>query len=109
VVLAQSKDGGSLAASLETFRPLAAVQFNGPAIRHPASAGLRDTGNWRTERPEIELGKCKRCFLCYLYCPETAIRLDGEAYPHIDYQHCKGCMVCYQECPTDAIMRRVEE
>lgn len=82
--------------------------FAGPTIRHPAGAALRPTGNWRTERPVIELEKCKRCFLCYLYCPEAAMRLDPDNFPHVDYEHCKGCMICYEECPTDAITRRLE-
>jgi pyruvate ferredoxin oxidoreductase gamma subunit len=79
-----------------------------PVIRNPANAGLRHTGSWRVERPEIELAKCKRCFLCFLYCPETAIRLDADNFPHVHYEHCKGCMICYEECPTDAITRRLE-
>ena len=87
---------------------LAGAQFAGPTIRHRGSAALRQTGNWRTERPVIELAKCKRCFLCYLYCPEAALRLDSENFPHVDYDHCKGCMICYEECPTDAITRRME-
>ena len=84
-------------------------QFIGPTIRHRGSAALRETGNWRSERPVIDLGKCKRCFLCYLYCPEAAMRLDADNFPHVDYDHCKGCMICYEECPTDAIARRIEE
>lgn len=84
-------------------------QFIGPTIRHRGSAALRETGNWRIERPVIDLGKCKRCFLCYLYCPEAAMRLDADNFPHVDYDHCKGCMICYEECPTDAIARRIEE
>ena len=100
---------GIVPASFETPSYLSAVLFAGPSIRHPASAELRDTGSWRMERPEIELDKCKRCFLCYLYCPEAAIHLDREAYPHIDYEHCKGCMICYQECPTEAISRQMEK
>lgn len=87
---------------------LGAAQFAGPTIRHRGSAALRATGNWRTERPVIELAKCKRCFLCYLYCPEAAMRLDADNFPHVDYDHCKGCMICYEECPTDAISRRME-
>ena len=87
---------------------LGSAQFAGPTIRRRGSAALRETGNWRTERPEIELAKCKRCFLCYLYCPEAAMRLDAENFPHVDYDHCKGCMICYEECPTDAISRRME-
>ena len=80
----------------------------GPTIRRRGSAAVRQTGNWRVERPEIDLAKCKRCFLCYLYCPEAAMRLDAENFPHIDYDHCKGCMICYEECPTDAISKRLE-
>jgi 2-oxoacid:acceptor oxidoreductase delta subunit (pyruvate/2-ketoisovalerate family) len=83
-------------------------RFIGPTIRRRGSAALRQTGNWRVERPEIDLTKCKRCFLCYLYCPEAAMRLDAENFPHVDYDHCKGCMICYEECPTDAITRRQE-
>jgi len=97
-----------VAAALESIPYLNTAQFISPSIRHRASAALRHTGSWRMERPEIELGKCKRCFLCYLYCPEAAIRLDAENYPHVDYDHCKGCMTCVTECPTEAIARRVE-
>lgn len=88
---------------------LGSAQSAGPTIRHRGSAALRATGNWRIERPEIDLAKCKRCFICYLYCPEAAMTLDAENYPHVDYEHCKGCMICYEECPTNAIARRIEE
>lgn len=77
-------------------------------IRSPGNAALRHTGNWRMERPEIELPKCKKCFLCFLFCPDSAIHLDADLYPHIDYDHCKGCMICREECPTDAITQRLE-
>jgi pyruvate ferredoxin oxidoreductase gamma subunit len=87
---------------------LGSAQSVGPTILHRGSAALRQTGAWRTERPEIELAKCKRCFLCYLYCPEAAMKLDAENFPHVDYDHCKGCMICYEECPTDAISRKLE-
>ena len=87
---------------------LGTAQFAGPTIRHRGSAALRATGGWRTELPVIELAKCKRCFLCYLYCPEAAMTLDAENFPHVDYDHCKGCMICYEECPTDAISRSLE-
>lgn len=97
-----------LSPSWQAVPYLGSAQFAGPTIRHRGSAALRQTGNWRTERPVIELGKCKRCFLCYLYCPEAALRLDGDNFPHVDYDHCKGCMICYEECPTDAITRRME-
>jgi pyruvate ferredoxin oxidoreductase gamma subunit len=94
--------------ALEPVPYLTSAQFIGPTIRHRSSAALRDTGSWRTERPEITQEKCKRCFLCYLYCPDAAINLDADNFPHIDYDHCKGCMICYEECPTGAITRRPE-
>ena len=94
--------------TLETPPYLASSRFAGPTIRHPGSAALRETGHWRIEQPVIGLAKCKRCFLCYLYCPEAAMTLDAENFPHVDYDHCKGCMICYEECPTDAISRRLE-
>lgn len=94
--------------AVESLPYLTSPRFTGATIRHRASAALRDTGSWRTERPEIDLAQCKRCFLCYLYCPEAAMRLDAENFPHIDYDHCKGCLICYEECPTDAITRRLE-
>ncbi|HZD42174.1 MAG TPA: 2-oxoacid:acceptor oxidoreductase family protein [Terriglobales bacterium] len=94
--------------AIESLPPLAPPRFAGATIRHRASSVLRATASWRMERPEIELAKCKRCFLCYLYCPEAAMGLDQQNYPHIDYDHCKGCLICYEECPTDAITRQLE-
>jgi pyruvate ferredoxin oxidoreductase gamma subunit len=96
------------ASSWQAVPYLGTSQFAGPTIRHRGSAALRATGNWRVERPVIDLDKCKRCFLCYLYCPEAAMRLDAENFPHVDYDHCKGCMICYEECPTEAISRKLE-
>ena len=87
-----------------SFSRLAATQ-----IREVGNARLRNTGIWRTERPVIDAAKCKRCFLCYLYCPEGAVSLDEQNFPHLDYAHCKGCLICYQECPTQAISFRLEE
>lgn len=96
-------------APLENIPYPVSSRFAGPAIRRRGSAALRATGNWRTERPVIDLAKCKRCFLCYLYCPEAAMKLDADNFPHVDYEHCKGCLICHEECPTRAIARRVED
>jgi len=105
---ASELDAEFLESSWQAVPYLGTAQFAGPTIRRHGSAALRATGGWRTERPVIELAKCKRCFLCYLYCPEAALRLDAEDFPHVDYDHCKGCMICYEECPTDAISRSLE-
>ena len=79
-----------------------------PAISAGATSALRSTAGWRVYRPVIDEQSCTRCFFCFALCPEGAIHLDGENYPHVDYQHCKGCLVCVTECPTHAI-RQVRE
>ncbi len=65
--------------------------------------GFVKTGTWRVYKPVIDLSRCSRCATCWLYCPETAITLDKDGYPHIDYNYCKGCGICANECPTKAI------
>ena len=62
------------------------------------------TGNYRTGvRPEVELAKCVDCLLCWLYCPDSAIVLDGTAFEGFDLDVCKGCELCSVVCPTGAI------
>ncbi|OYT62505.1 MAG: ferredoxin [Thermofilum sp. ex4484_15] len=65
------------------------------------SAGL--TGKWRIFKPVINYSKCNNCGLCWLYCPEAAITLDGKNVPKIVYEYCKGCGICANECPVRAI------
>jgi 2-oxoacid:acceptor oxidoreductase delta subunit (pyruvate/2-ketoisovalerate family) len=67
------------------------------------------TGGWRTGlRPEVDLPKCVDCLLCWLYCPDSAVELDGEAFAGFDYDHCKGCEICAEICPTGAIRMESE-
>jgi 2-oxoacid:acceptor oxidoreductase delta subunit (pyruvate/2-ketoisovalerate family) len=62
------------------------------------------TGGWRTGlRPEVDLTLCVNCLLCWLYCPDSAIVLDGTAFTGFDYDVCKGCEICAGVCPTHAI------
>jgi len=74
-----------------------------PSTSGAATSALRTTEGWRVYRPVIDLPRCTRCFLCFVLCPEAAIRLDQQHYPIIDYEHCKGCLVCVTECPPHAI------
>ena len=81
-----------------------------PAIYAQATSEKLATGLWRTKRPVIDYSICNRCWwLCSTFCPEGAIRVDGEARPQIDYDHCKGCLVCMVQCPTHAIQALAEE
>jgi pyruvate ferredoxin oxidoreductase gamma subunit len=90
------------------LRNLITPVYEGPWRGTASMAGapnsnLRRTGNWRTWRPAIDLGVCSHCWICYLACPDGAIRLDDREEPHIDFNDCKGCLICAEECPLHCI------
>ena len=66
-----------------------------------AAAAHRRLAN--RSRPEVELSACVNCLLCWLYCPDSAITLDGTTFTGFDYDYCKGCELCAEVCPTGAI------
>ena len=73
-------------------------------VVRPETAPRPRTGGWRTGvRPEVDLDLCVDCLLCWLYCPDSAIQLDGTTFTGFDYDVCKGCEVCAEVCPTGAI------
>ncbi|HRY12015.1 MAG TPA: 4Fe-4S binding protein [Syntrophomonadaceae bacterium] len=75
-------------------------------ISWPTLGAGGETGSWRTHRPVVDVEKCNKCQICWVYCPEAVIdRLE----PVIDYRYCKGCGVCALECPTGAISMEQEE
>lgn len=83
------------------------VEFGYPEISTPvisfvANSYLKKTGTWRVFKPVVNYQKCKNCRLCYIYCPESAIKWENNL-PVIDYENCKGCLICAQECPLKAI------
>lgn len=49
-------------------------------------------------------GSCTECGNCYIFCPDTAIKVDPAGYGYIaDMDYCKGCGVCVNECPRGAM------
>jgi len=73
-------------------------------IVHPEDAPRLRTGGWRTGlKPEVSLDLCVNCLLCWLYCPDSAVQLDGTTFTGFDYEACKGCELCSVVCPVDAI------
>lgn len=57
------------------------------------------TGDWRTQKPIIDLNKCTDCHLCWLYCPDSAVLTENGKIKGFDYEHCKGCGICAEVCP----------
>lgn len=79
---------------------------DGLQIYEPATSKAFETGEWRSQTPEVDESKCKQCFLCVPYCPDSCIQVvDGKRRP-IDLMHCKGCGICVKACPFGAITMR---
>ncbi|MEM1927314.1 MAG: 4Fe-4S binding protein [Acidilobaceae archaeon] len=90
------------------------VLFELGAVVEGGTSARRKMADWRTFRPEIDQEKCVRCYICWVYCPDSAIIIADEPYTtsqgrtfnvtfKIDYDACKGCGICAEECPVKAI------
>ena len=76
----------------------------------PGEAERPRTGGWRTGvKPEVDLSRCVNCLLCWLYCPDSAVLLDGTTFTGFDLTYCKGCEICAEICPVDAVTMVPEE
>ncbi|MCX5911978.1 MAG: 4Fe-4S binding protein [Deltaproteobacteria bacterium] len=69
-----------------------------------AEAGILTESNagWRVQRPVIDHGKCTKCLMCWVLCPEGVIDKEPEKL-EIDMNYCKGCGLCAHECPKGAV------
>jgi pyruvate ferredoxin oxidoreductase delta subunit len=81
----------------------------GNIVKEAGSASARRTGDWRTERPILDKGKCTKCALCWLDCPDAAIKPTEEGWYEADLDYCKGCGICAEICPVGAITMIEEE
>ncbi len=81
----------------------------GATIPEAGNSVDNETGGWRTFVPEIDSEKCDGCMLCYFYCPDASIRIEGGKAVGVDLEHCKGCGICAKECPRDAIVMKIDE
>jgi 2-oxoacid:acceptor oxidoreductase delta subunit (pyruvate/2-ketoisovalerate family) len=84
------------------LRPWDELEVGGVVIRDQAVQPK--TGAWRTGlKPSADLSRCVNCLLCWLYCPDSAVRLTGTAFEGFDLDVCKGCELCAEVCPVGAI------
>jgi len=81
----------------------------GATIPEAGNSVWNETGGWRTYLPIIDSEKCTGCMLCYFYCPDASIIVEGGKAVGVDLAHCKGCGICARECPADAIEMILEE
>jgi pyruvate ferredoxin oxidoreductase delta subunit len=81
----------------------------GATIPEAGNSIFNETGGWRSERPEFDAGKCDGCMLCYFYCPDAAVLVEGGKAVGMDEAHCKGCGICAKECPEHAVTMKIEE
>lgn len=80
----------------------------GGIVSRPGSTTDYKTGTWRVKKPVVDLDRCTGCLLCWVYCPEPAIRKRNDGKIEFDYDYCKGCGICFVECPSRAISMEEE-
>lgn len=71
----------------------------GGRIDEAGCAEAYETGSWRTYRPVRDEAKCTDCLRCWIYCPDSAIKVEDGKIVGIDLKHCKGCGICAEVCP----------
>jgi 2-oxoacid:acceptor oxidoreductase delta subunit (pyruvate/2-ketoisovalerate family) len=87
---------------MAALRPWQQLEIAGAVVRNEPDR-VR-TGGWRTGvKPEVDLSRCVDCLLCWLYCPDSAVVLEGTAFAGFDLEVCKGCEICAEMCPVEAI------
>lgn len=73
------------------------------------SGKIASKSSWRTKFPKIDHKKCIKCHLCWLHCPDGAIKIDKNGFTKPDPKVCKGCSVCATICPVNAIKMEKEK
>lgn len=72
-------------------------------VTTPGGARKYKTGDWRSQWPKYNQDRCIKCGVCYVFCPDAAIKIRADGYVDFDDFYCKGCGICARECPVGAI------
>ena len=75
----------------------------GGTIVEPGSSVEFDVSSWRTFRPVFDKKKCNKCGLCWIFCPEGAIKINDDGTYDVNLSYCKGCGICQRACAVKAI------
>ncbi len=80
----------------------------GDAAEAPILPGTTETVSaFFQSYPVFSPERCNRCGICWMYCPDVAIRFEGgHGKPTVDLGLCKGCGICAVECPRKAVSLR---
>ncbi len=81
----------------------------GSVVDRPGSTVKNKTGGWRSFRPVFDSEKCRKCGMCWQFCPDNAIKKNKKGEFVVDYDYCKGCGICAKHCPFKAIKMVKEE
>jgi pyruvate ferredoxin oxidoreductase delta subunit len=83
----------------------------GPAseIEDPGSAERYPTGDWKLQRPVLDEERCTHCLICWFFCPDDAVLVEGGKLRGFDLDRCKGCGLCSAACPGRIHAIRMEE
>lgn len=82
---------------------------HGGVITEPGNAESYHTGGWRTFRPVRNESKCTSCLICWIFCPDSSIKVRDGKVIGFDLEHCKGCGICANECPVKCIQMKNED
>lgn len=80
----------------------------GGMILEAGNSAQYNTGAWRAFRPVRDASRCTNCMFCWVFCPDSSIRVKDEKMVGFDLLHCKGCGICANVCPVKCIEMRDE-
>lgn len=83
-------------------------QSLGAIIPEAGNSRYYRTGGWRTVRPILDRERCNDCLLCWIYCPDSAVKVREGKLLGFDLDFCKGCGICAESCARQAITMKDE-